>query len=190
MCTNLTLMTNVINKRRQYKDLCTIKLYQMKKLIVIGFVASLLFIMSCGESPKSDNNTSETNSESPKSMLNEKPEGYDPKRGEGKYTAEMLKLDGTIDDAKAKTGEGIVGVKCASCHKMTDEKLVGPGWKGVTTRRTPEWIMNFISNPDPMIEKDPAVQAQLELCLVRMPNQGLNDDEARNILEYMLKNDK
>lgn len=44
MCTNLTLMTNVINKRRQYKDLCTIKLYQMKKLIVIGFVASLLLL--------------------------------------------------------------------------------------------------------------------------------------------------
>jgi hypothetical protein len=50
--------------------------------------------------------------------------------------------------------------------------------------------MNFISNPDPMIEKDPAVQAQLELCLVRMPNQGLSDDEARNILEFMRNNDK
>ena len=183
-------MTIVINKRRQYKDLCTIKLNQMKKLIVIGFVASILCIMSCGGSTKTENSTSEANSESPKSMVNKQAEGYDPKRGEGKYTAEMLKLDGTIDEAKVKAGEGIVGVKCASCHKMTEEKLVGPGWKGVTTRRAPEWIMNFISNPDPMIEKDPAVQAQLELCLVRMPNQGLNDDEARNILEFMLKNDK
>jgi hypothetical protein len=40
-----------------------------------------------------------------------------------------------------------------------------------------------------MIEKDPKVQAQLELCLVRMPNQGLVDNEAREILEFMRKND-
>ena len=72
---------------------------------------------------------------------------------------------------------------------MTEEKLVGPGWKGVTQRRKPEWIMNFITNPDPMIDKDPAVQAQLELCLVRMPNQNLSDTEARAMLELMRKND-
>jgi hypothetical protein len=68
---------------------------------------------------------------------------------------------------------------------MTDERLVGPGWKDVTVRRTPEWLMNFITNPDPMIDKDPEVQAMLELCLVRMPNQSLTDDDARAILEYM-----
>ena len=49
--------------------------------------------------------------------------------------------------------------------------------------------MNFITNPDPMIDKDPEVQAQLEICLVRMPNQGLSDDDARHILEFMRKND-
>lgn len=162
----------------------------MKKLLLIGFVSGLLFIVSCGGSAKNEDDTNEEGIETPKSAAGDSPEAYDPKRGEGKYTAEMLKIDGTIDEAKAKDGEAVVGVKCASCHKLTDEKLVGPGWKGVTTRRTPEWIMNFISNPDPMIEKDPAVQAQLELCLVRMPNQGLNDTEARNILEFMRKNDK
>jgi hypothetical protein len=49
--------------------------------------------------------------------------------------------------------------------------------------------MNFITNPEPMINKDPEVQAQLEICLVRMPNQGLTDDDARGILEYMRQND-
>lgn len=73
---------------------------------------------------------------------------------------------------------------------MTDVKNpVGPGWKGVTTRRTAEWILNFITNPDPMIDKDPEAQAMLELCLVRMPNQNLTDEEALNIFEYMRKND-
>ena len=79
--------------------------------------------------------------------------------------------------------------KCSSCHKLTEEKLVGPGWAGLSKRRTPEWIMNFITNPDPMIDKDPELQAQLEICLVRMPNQNLTDDDARHILEFMRKND-
>ena len=112
---------------------------------------------------------------------------YDPQRGEGKYTT--IEIGDKLDGALADAGEKVVGVKCASCHKMSDEKLVGPGWKGVTTRRTPAWIMNFITNPNPMIDKDPALQAQLEICLVRMPNQNLNDEEARQILEYMRKND-
>ena len=113
---------------------------------------------------------------------------YDPKRGEGQYDETNVKL-AALDGAMATEGEAIAGTKCTSCHKLTDEKLVGPGWKGVTTRRTPYWIMNFISNPDPMIDKDPEVQAQLELCLVRMPNQGLEGDDARKIVEFMRKND-
>lgn len=80
-------------------------------------------------------------------------------------------------------------MKCSGCHKLTDERLVGPGWKGVSERNKPEWIMNFITNTEAMIEKDPKIQAQLEICLVRMPNQNLSEDEARNLLEFMRKND-
>ena len=46
-----------------------------------------------------------------------------------------------------------------------------------------------MTNTDEMINKDPAVQAQLELCLVRMPNQNLSDDEAKSLLEFMRQND-
>ncbi len=59
-----------------------------------------------------------------------------------------------------------------------DERVVGPGWKDVTTRREPHWIMNMITNVDMMLEKDPEAQKLLEQCLVRMPNQNLSKDEA------------
>jgi mono/diheme cytochrome c family protein len=116
-------------------------------------------------------------------------DNYDPNRGEGKWSAENVNVGPTLDAAMAASGESIQAVKCASCHKLTEERLVGPGWKGVTQRKRPEWIMNCITNPDPMINKDPEVQAQLEICLVRMPNQNLADQEARQILEFMRKND-
>ncbi len=82
-------------------------------------------------------------------------------------------------------GKSIYDVKCQSCHKLTDEKLVGPGWKGVTKKRKPEWIMNMITNVDMMLEKDPEAQKLLEQCLVRMPNQNLSKDEAGKVLEFM-----
>ena len=49
--------------------------------------------------------------------------------------------------------------------------------------------MNFATNTDVMITKDPKAQAMLEICLLRMPNQNLSDDDARNVYEFMRKND-
>lgn len=112
---------------------------------------------------------------------------YDPNRGEGKFT--KVDVPASLDAAMAATGEKTYSVKCSSCHKLTDEKLVGPGWKGVTGRHTAEWIMNFSTNTDAMINKDPKVQAMLEICLVRMPNQNLADEDARALYEFMRKND-
>ncbi|MEL1243810.1 c-type cytochrome [Flavobacterium sp. DGU11] len=154
----------------------------MRKLAILTIAS--IFLMSCGgDKAKNEQDFSKPDAEETAAS----PSDYDPKRGEGKY--DKVDLGASLDQAMADKGEDVAGVKCLSCHKVTDEKLVGPGWKGVTERRRPEWVMNFITNPDPMIDKDPEVQAQLEICLVRMPNQGLNDEEARNILEYMRKID-
>lgn len=88
-----------------------------------------------------------------------------------------------------KAGQGYYDLKCSACHKLTSDKLVGPGWSGVTKRRTPVWIMNMITNVDMMLEKDPEAQKLLEQCLVRMPNQNLTQEEARKVIEFMRKND-
>ncbi len=151
------------------------------KTIALAIIAFSLF--SCGGDKKTDSIPTASSENSEASAENSSgSNAYDPKRGLGKHeNVDVSKFD----PALAATGKKVAEVKCTSCHKPTEEKLVGPGWKGVTTRQTPEWIMNFISNPDPMIDVDPELQKQLELCLVRMPNQGLSDNEAREILEYM-----
>lgn len=158
----------------------------MKKLALLTASVLSALIISCGGGAQKQE---ETATQAPVATGPESDvPSYDPNRGEGKFDEANVKL-GAIDESMAKKGEAIAGTKCTSCHKITDEKLVGPGWKGVTTRKTAHWIMNFITNPDPMIDKDPEVQAQLELCLVRMPNQSLTDTDAREIVEFMRKND-
>ena len=155
------------------------------KLFLIGLAT--ITIISCGGDKKiessTESNSAEASSASAESESTSSGD-YDPKRGLGKYdesNVDVSKFDATM----AAEGKKIAEVKCTSCHKPTEEKLVGPGWKGVTTRQTPYWIMNFITNPDPMINVDPELQKQLEICLVRMPNQGLNETEARQVVEYM-----
>ena len=100
-----------------------------------------------------------------------------------------VKLTNPLDAAMLKEGKGIYELKCGACHKLTDEKLVGPGWKDVTKRRQPVWIMNMITNVDMMLDKDPEAQKMLELCLVRMPNQNVTEAQARQIVEFMRQND-
>jgi len=153
----------------------------MKKFLAITIMAALLYACSGGAGGSNNSDTSNQAGKTSKSIAD-----YDPHRGEGKFSNVEV---GPLDEAKADAGKKIYDIKCSACHKLTNEKLVGPGWAGVTKKLAPAWIMNFITNPDAMIDKDPELQSQLEICLVRMPNQNLSDDDARNILEFMRKND-
>ncbi len=112
---------------------------------------------------------------------------YDERKGVGKFTE--YPVPAALDASMASAGEKAYDMKCSACHKLTDERLVGPGWAGVTQRREPVWVMNFLTNVEEMIEKDPALQSMLEICLVKMPNQNVSDEEARQLLEFMRKND-
>ena len=150
------------------------------KMTALG-LAAVFFLASCGNS-SNDAGTSETTATTTPAAS----EGSDPK-GIGKFI--NVELTHPLDEKMIAQGKSVYDVKCGSCHKLTDERLVGPGWKGVTDRRTPEWIMNFSTNVDEMLEKDTAAQNMLEQCLVRMPNQNLSDEDARAVLEFMRQND-
>ena len=153
--------------------------------LVVSIVFALILAACTGGSDKKTAADTTTPADAP-ATSSENP-SYDPVRGEGKF--KDVQVSATLDATMAAAGEKVFTVKCASCHKLTDERLVGPGFTGVTGRHTADWIMNFATNPDPMINKDPKAQAMLELCLVRMPNQNLSDDDARNVYEFMRRND-
>jgi hypothetical protein len=153
-----------------------------KNLFLAAVIYSLLSITACGGNNNKDENA-KSDSETPSATAEP---GTDPK-GVGKHR--NVELTHPLDEKMIASGTQIYDLKCASCHKLTDERLVGPGWKGVTDRRTPEWIMNFVTNTDEMLQTDTAALNMLEICLVKMPNQNLTDTDARSVLEMMRKND-
>jgi len=151
--------------------------------ISILLLAIFIIAASCGGGSHQSENPLNKNVNKAEENLST----YDPQRGVGKF--KDIVVPDTIDEQLVKEGNKVYTVKCSACHKTTEEKLVGPGWLGVTKRHKPEWILNFATNPEAMIDKDPALQAQLEICLVRMPNQNINDEEAKAVYEFMRKND-
>ncbi|MGL6269690.1 MAG: c-type cytochrome [Chitinophagaceae bacterium] len=158
----------------------------MKKFFVITGIAAIIFGCGNNETDKKAETASTESATEEKKENAAAPTG-DANKGIGKFT--KVEISPTLDAKMAESGQKVYDVKCAACHKLTEERLVGPGWKGVTSRRAPEWVMNFATNVDEMLAKDAEAQAQLEICLVRMPNQNLTDDDARHVFEFMRKND-
>ena len=101
-------------------------------------------------------------------------------KGVGKITSITL---GEIDPTMVAEGEVIFKAKCTACHKIS-KRFVGPGLKGVTERRTPEWIMNMILDPELMVKENEIAKQLLIEYTAPMANQSLTEDEARKILEY------
>ncbi len=88
-----------------------------------------------------------------------------------------------IDDALVSNGKELFETKCSACHKV-DKRFVGPAMRGVIERRSPEWIMNMILDPEKMVKENKVARDLLAEYLSPMANQSLTVDETRAILEY------
>ena len=92
--------------------------------------------------------------------------------------------DNAATPALAEKGKELFKINCTACHKPT-KKFIGPAPKGILERRSPEWVMNMILNPENMIANDPiAKQLLAEANGAPMANQHLTEEQARAILEY------
>lgn len=159
---------------------------KLSKLIV--FLFSIATFTACGDSEKKEKEEIKMEDYSKDAPKKEVPaatsEDMVDMSNKGIGPIKSVSLDAEIDKALAVKGETVFKNMCTACHK-TDKKFIGPAMVGITERRSPEWIMNMILNPQEMIAKDPiAKQLLLESNMAIMANQNLTEEEARSILEY------
>lgn len=96
-----------------------------------------------------------------------------------------LDFQADIDTDMAARGQAKFNAICVACH-MTEQRMIGPAMKGVYERRSPEWVMNMMLNPNEMLKSDPIAKALLkEYNNAIMLNQNLSEDEARDLAEYL-----
>lgn len=160
----------------------------MKTLKVLTLVFTLL-VLSCGggeekkkESSKIKLKTTEKKVEAKKTTTKASETIDLTNKGVGPITS--VTLGAEIDQEMAAKGADIYKKMCTACHKPT-KKFIGPAPKDILKRRTPEWIMNMILDPEDMVAKDPlAKKLLIEFNGSPMANQNLTEEEARAVLEY------
>ena len=153
----------------------------MKKQ-VLNLLALMMLLAAIGcSSDKSEPAEGGDAASKPKSMVSDEP---DPLENKGIGPITSVELGASVDQAMADKGKAVYEKMCMACHKPT-EKFIGPAPKGVLDRRSPEWVMNMILNPEQMVKEDPiAKKLLMEYNGSPMANQHLTQDEARQVLEY------
>lgn len=159
----------------------------MKSLAAIA----ILTLISCGGKEEKKSNdiqigqkpaATETTKEEPVSTV--KPSETVDLTNKGVGPIKNVELGATVDQAMAAKGMELYKNMCMACHKV-DKKFIGPPPTGILERRTPEWIMNMILDPEGMTKNDPLAKALLiEFNGSPMANQNLTEEEARQVLEY------
>lgn len=161
----------------------------MKHIFKSLWILALMVLVSCGgKEEKKDSDEVQLGNYSKKEELTKTEPVTEvdmtDMSNKGIGPVKKLELPAEIDQAMAAKGKAIFDSKCLACHKP-DKKFIGPAPAGVLDRRSPEWVMNMMLNPEEMILKDPiAKQLLIEHNGSPMANQNLTEEDARQILEY------
>ncbi|MBT8299522.1 MAG: cytochrome c [Maribacter sp.] len=163
----------------------------MKILIKSAILLFSVLLVSCGGkeekkkegfSVKRQKATTEKTVESTADNASKASERIDlTTKGVGPITSLTLN---DVDDAMAAKGKEVYDQMCLACHRI-GKKFIGPAPNGILERRTPEWVMNMILNPEQMVKEDSlAKELLIEFNGSPMANQGLTEEQARAVLEY------
>lgn len=94
--------------------------------------------------------------------------------------------------AQAPNGEALFKANCTQCHSAGDNKVIGPGLKGIDQRKDEEWLIKWIKNSQALIKSgdEYAVKIFNDYGKVVMPSQNVNDAEIKAILAYIKAEEK
>lgn len=85
-------------------------------------------------------------------------------------------------------GKQIFDKNCAVCHKISADKLVGPGLKDVTKRRDKGWMKKFISGSQDMVKSGDKTAKEVFMANGQIPmpdHKFLTDTDLNNLINYI-----
>jgi len=98
----------------------------------------------------------------------------------------LVRLIATKQSTQAQRGERAFGEGgCGGCH-VIGKVSSGPDLTGVLQRHenAEKWVSSFVLNPEDHY-KEPYVDGMINYFNLRMPNQGMNKEEVKDIIEYL-----
>lgn len=161
----------------------------MKSALKLFILFLTLAALSCGGEEKKEEKTKiqlkkQTTTKAVESAVTTKASETIDLTNKGVGPIKNLTLPAEIDEAMVARGKDVYGKMCTACHRV-DKKFIGPPPTGILKKRTPEWVMNMILDPEGMVKNDPlAKKLLIEFNGSPMANQNLTEEEARSVLEY------
>lgn len=162
----------------------------MKTTLKLLTLFLTLLIFSCGGEEKKEEKgkiqlkKQTTTKKVESTTANKKPSETIDLTNKGVGPITSLDISAPVDKAKADHGKEVFDKMCTACHRV-GKKFIGPPPNGILERRSPEWVMNMILDPEGMVKNDPlAKKLLMEFNGSPMANQSLTEEEARDVLEY------
>jgi len=157
----------------------------MKRFVLVALCVSWIALTAgCGggQNPQASGSSSPSSAATPASGSASMPavSPYDsgPRAGES-----------PVDEHLAELGEKLFQTKgCTACHAF-GKRVTGPDLAGVTMRRTAVWMENQILHPEKMVKEDPISHELFAQYALQMPNQKVQPEEAKAIIEYFKEKD-
>src|ERR1700747_1301842 len=97
----------------------------------------------------------------------------------------------SINHASAADGKTVFKQNCAVCHALTDQKITGPGLKGVADRVPKgDWLFNWIKNNEKLIKSGDAYANKILKdngnAAMTVFGGVLSDDDIKAVEAYIL----
>jgi len=89
--------------------------------------------------------------------------------------------------SKAQDGGSIFKSTCAACHRISTQRLVGPGLANIDKIRSKEWFRSFVKSSQKLIKSGDADAVKIfnEFNQIVMPDQAFSDAELDAVYEYI-----
>ena len=98
----------------------------------------------------------------------------------------------SINHASAADGKTVFKQNCAVCHALTDQKITGPGLKGLGDRvpKEGDWLFNWIKNNEKVIKGGNAYASKILKengnAAMTVFEGVLSDDDIKAVEAYIL----
>ena len=142
---------------------------------LLALLALIASVVGCSSAPETD---AERQARWAAGNLN----SWETEHGIGPVTEDIQLTP--VDPARAASGLDIFVKKCATCHYL-DHKKTGPMLRDVTKRRSPEYVLNQILNPEQMGKLHPDGRKLVAQYAQYMTIQGITRENAEDILNFL-----
>ena len=162
----------------------------MKRCVQIALcVLWIVMVAGCGGGQGGAASSANTSSPSSSAASSTPASGTASMPAVSPYDSGPRASESPRDEKLAEQGEKLFSSKgCTACHAF-GKRLTGPDLAGVSMRRTAVWMENQILHPEKMVKEDPIARELFAQYALQMPNQKVQPEEAKAIIEYFKDQD-